>query len=329
MNFIPRILITPGEPSGIGPDIAVEIAQHEWDAEIITVCDPELLSSRAEQIGLPLQIENFSEKNPRQKHQPRTLKNIALSLKKSCTPGLLDVANASYVMESITLATDLCLNQKAEALVTGPVQKSIMNEAGMHFTGHTEFLASRCNVSQSIMLFVADTLRVALATTHIPLAKVSTSITQDLLLKTLRLMHQELIQKFKIANPTILVAGLNPHAGENGYLGREEIEVIQPALNLLREENINIMGPLPADTLFTHKYLQKADAILAMYHDQALPIIKNLSFGHAVNLTLGLPIIRTSVDHGTALDLAGTKKADPKSLSAAVRLAIELGAKEA
>jgi 4-hydroxythreonine-4-phosphate dehydrogenase len=257
-------------------------------------------------------------------HTSGTLKIIPVKLPVAAIPGQLNSANAGFVMDCLTLATDLCLENNAQALVTGPVQKSVINEAGIAFTGHTEFLAARCQASQVIMLFVVDSLKVALLTTHIPLSQVAKAITQNKIIAAVQLLNNELKNRFGIKNPAILVSGLNPHAGESGHLGHEEIDIIEPALDLLRKENIHVIGPLPADTLFTQKYLNTADAVLAMYHDQALPVVKNIGFDRAVNVTLGLPIIRTSVDHGTALDIAGSKNANAGSMQEAVKLAIKL-----
>jgi 4-hydroxythreonine-4-phosphate dehydrogenase len=319
-----RIVVTPGEPAGIGPDITVRIAQRAWPAELICVCDPDLLYSRAKKIGLPLTLELFDPKQSVECPKPSSLKYIPVSLKAISIPGKLNRENAPYVLECLKIAADHCLNQTMQALVTGPVQKSILNDAGIAFTGHTEFLANYCHVKNSVMLFVADSLRVALATTHLPLSKVPEAITAEHLQTILRILHAELKNKFHLSDPKIIICGLNPHAGEGGHLGYEEIKIIDPVLKELRKENMNLIGPLPADTVFTEKTLRTADAVLAMYHDQALPIVKYLSFGHAVNVTLGLPIIRTSVDHGTALDVAGTQNADPSSLAAAIKLAITL-----
>ncbi len=320
----PRIVISPGEPAGIGPDITIKIAQQAWPAELIAVCDPELLRARAQTLGLPLKIIPGDFKKTASAHVPGTIKIIPVSLNAPCEIGKLNRTNSSYVIQCLEIATEHCLQQDTQALVTGPIHKGIINDAGISFSGHTEFLAQYCHASNVLMLFVTKNLKVALATTHIPLAAVSRSITTKNLITTLQLLHQELQSRFKITAPKILVCGLNPHAGESGYLGREEIEIIEPALKQLRTKNIHVIGPLPADTLFTEKYLKTADAVLAMYHDQALPVVKYMSFGHAVNVTLGLPIIRTSVDHGTALDIAGTDKVDAGSMEAAVRLAIEL-----
>ncbi len=325
MQPLSRILITPGEPSGIGPDIVLQIAQQSWNAEIIAVCDPTLLALRAKQIDLPIQILPFNLDIPTQ-HKVRTIKCIPVALQEPCVAGKLNAANAHYVLECLNVATRHCLMHPIEkfALVTGPIQKSIINSIGIAFTGHTEYLAQLCDITHPIMLFVADKLRVALATTHLPLAEVPAAITGSLLENILRILHAELIHKFKLSQPRITVCGLNPHAGENGHLGREEIEVISPTLDKLRKQGMLISGPLPADTIFNQQRLAESDAILAMYHDQALPTVKYASFGHAVNVTLGLPITRTSVDHGTALDIAGTGKADAGSLAAAVELALTL-----
>lgn len=320
----PRILITPGEPAGIGPDIVVQIAQQTWPAELIVITDPEMLFARAKQIDLPLKLTEISLAKPPMAHTPGTLKIIPVKLPVASIPGQLNSANAGFVIDCLNLATDLCLENNAKALVTGPVQKSVINEAGIAFTGHTEFLAARCQASQVIMLFVVDSLKVALLTTHIPLSQVAEAITQKKIIATVQLLNSELKKHFGIEKPVILVSGLNPHAGESGHLGHEEIDIIEPALDLLRKENIHVIGPLPADTLFTQKYLNNADAVLAMYHDQALPVVKNLGFDRAVNVTLGLPIIRTSVDHGTALDIAGSKNANAGSMQEAVKLAIKL-----
>lgn len=322
--MVKRILITPGEPAGIGPDILLAVASQPWPHDLIAIADITLLEHRAKQLGLPLQFNAIDLDTPRVAHEPGRLKVLHVDLAAPCQPGKLDPQNARYVIQTLELATSLCLNHQAEALVTGPVQKSVMNAAGIPFSGHTEFLAERAGVSKTIMLFVIDHLKVALVTTHLPLTKVPSSITKELLQETLRLLSIGLQQCFGLQHPAIYVCGLNPHAGENGYLGDEEIKVISPTLETLREQGMNIVGPLPADTIFTPHYLEKADVILAMYHDQALPVVKSLGFHRAVNVTLGLPFVRTSVDHGTALDLAGSGKADAGSLAKAIELAIEI-----
>lgn len=315
-----RLFISPGEPAGIGPDILINVAQKNWKAELISVCDPELLRSRADSLGLPLQLTAFNgaQFNP---HQPGTLSNIPIKQSVASQPGILNSANVNYVLECIETATLQALEYHMP-LVTGPIQKSIIQERYPDFQGHTEFLAKLCHVPQSIMLFVAREMKLALATTHIPLSQVPIQITKDLLINTIRLLHSELVTKFHIKDPTILVSGLNPHAGEQGHLGTEEQETIEPAIQFLQNNNMRVIGPLPADTLFTEKYVKMSDAILVMYHDQGLPVIKYLGFGEAVNVTLGLPIMRTSVDHGTALDMAGTGQANPGSLISAINLAI-------
>lgn len=324
MNKLKRILITPGEPAGIGPDITISIAQKAWDAELIVIADPKLLQERATQINLPLQLIEADLKQPAAMHQAGTLKIIPCYLQQTVIPGVLSADNVVYVIETLQLAAKLCLDHSVNALVTGPVNKSIINQAGISFKGHTEFLAQAANVPLTVMLFVVDQLKVALLTTHLSLADVPKAITREHLSTTLMVLHDDLRDRFKVISPRISVCGLNPHAGENGYLGREEIDTITPLLAELREQNYNIQGPLPADTLFTPKVLAETDAVLGMYHDQVLPIVKYIGFGHAVNMTLGLPFIRTSVDHGTALDIAGTGKADAGSLQKALELAIKL-----
>lgn len=317
-----RIILSAGEPAGIGPDIIIQIAQKAWPVDLIVVGDPDLFAERAQLLNLPLQLIPFDSRHS-SIHQPSILKIIPIALNAPCQPGILNKENAGYVISCLQLAANYCLQKNANALVTGPIHKSLLNEAGIPFSGHTEFLAKLCGVEQALMLFVTSQMKVALATTHIPLAKVPKVITPALLTRSLHTLHDGLIEFFGHKNPTILVCGLNPHAGESGHLGSEEIEIIQPTLDTLRKEKMNLIGPLPADTIFTEKYLKKADAIFAMYHDQALPVVKFSGFHDAVNVTLGLPIIRTSVDHGTALDLAGSGLADSGSLFAAIQLAID------
>lgn len=322
---IVRIALTPGEPAGIGPDLLLAIAQQAHDAaELIAVADPELLRERAAALGLPLTLERFEAETPARAQQAGSLKVLPVPLQAPVAPGRLDPANAPYVLETLAAATDGCLQGRFAALVTGPVHKGVINDAGIPFTGHTEFLAARTGGHHPVMLLAADRLRVALATTHLPLAQVSRAITPEVLTQVLTILDHDLRTRFRLPHPRILVCGLNPHAGEGGHLGREEIEVIGPTLEALRAQGLDLVGPLPADTLFTPRHLEHADAVLAMYHDQGLPVLKHVGFGHAVNITLGLPIIRTSVDHGTALDLAGTGRAEAGSLEAALQLAIEL-----
>jgi 4-hydroxythreonine-4-phosphate dehydrogenase len=321
-NATSRLLITPGEPAGIGPDITIQLAQLAWDAELVVIADPDLLLARAKEIQLPLSLIEFDPNKEPEPHQIGTLRVLPVSLSAPVQAGLLNPANASYVIKTLEIAANLCQQKTAAAVVTGPVHKGVMNQAGIAFTGHTEFFANFCRVNHTVMLFVIDQLKVALATTHLPLADVPRAITKDSLRATLRVLHQGLKEQFHIASPRILVCGLNPHAGENGYLGREEIDTITPLLNELRDQGFHLEGPLSADTIFTPKQLEQADAVLAMYHDQALPLVKYIGFGHAVNVTLGLPFVRTSVDHGTALDIAGSGKADAGSLIAATKLAL-------
>ncbi|MGH8461770.1 MAG: 4-hydroxythreonine-4-phosphate dehydrogenase PdxA [Stenotrophobium sp.] len=323
---IPRLLITPGEPAGIGPDLLIRAAQTAHDAELVAVCDPQLLQQRAAQLRLPLHLEPVQFDSPATTRTPGHLCILPVALAAPVVAGQLDTRNAPYVLETLTQAVRHCQSGHAQALVTGPVQKSIINDAGIAFTGHTEFLAALTGTPMPVMMLVAGKFRVALATTHLPLKDVPTAISADTLSAVLQVMHADLTRRFGITHPRILCCGLNPHAGENGHLGREEIEVITPLLNELRAQGMDVRGPLPADTLFTPKYLDDADAVLAMYHDQGLPVLKHAGFGHAVNITLGLPIIRTSVDHGTALELAGTGQADPGSLEAAIAAALALRA---
>jgi 4-hydroxythreonine-4-phosphate dehydrogenase len=318
---LPRIAITAGEPAGIGPDLCVMLAHRAIPAEVVVVADEIVLLQRAAALGIPLRID-------RDQGRPHigdgSLQLLHLSTSQTVTPSQLNCANSQYVLSTLSTALEGCLQQRFDAMVTAPVHKGIINQAQIPFTGHTEFLAEQCKTEKVVMMLVGGGMRVALATTHLPLKDVCAAITADSLEATLRILHQDLIRKFGIPSPHILVAGLNPHAGENGYLGTEEIDIIIPVLEKLRSEGMDLTGPLPADTLFTPRHLQKADCVLAMYHDQGLPVLKHASFGEGVNVTLGLPIIRTSVDHGTALDLAGTGNIEIGSLLAAIHLAIEL-----
>ncbi len=323
VSNIPRFALTPGEPAGIGPDLCIQLAQQKFDAQLVVIADPDLLINRAKQLRLPLQIQAFRPEHPPTKHRPGNLWVKPARLRSQVEYGQLDIRNASYVLDTLQLAVEGCMQGNFSGLVTGPVQKSVINAAGIPFTGHTEFLAelSGCDV---VMMLMTKGLRVALASTHLALKDVSAYITQARLEKVLHILHRGLTLQLGIADPHILVCGLNPHAGESGHLGREEIEVIEPVLTRLRSEGMRLQGPLPADTLFIPKYLQQADAVLAMYHDQGLPVLKHMGFGHAINVTLGLPFIRTSVDHGTALDLAGSGSADPTSFIEAINAAIEM-----
>ena len=317
------IAITPGEPAGVGPDLVVRLAQDPPDTPLVAIADPELLAERAQRLQLPLHIERFTPGDAAPPAQAGHLAVLPVALRHPVTPGRLDTANAPYVLETLRIACDACLEGTFDALVTGPVHKGVINDAGLPFTGHTEFLAERCG-AEPVMMLATPGLRVALVTTHLPLRDVSAAITREHLTDVIRILHRDLTTRFAIPEPRILVCGLNPHAGEGGHLGREEMEVIEPVLDELRESGWQLIGPVPADTAFVPDKLADVDAVLAMYHDQGLPVLKHLGFGQAVNITLGLPIIRTSVDHGTALDLAGTDRADLGSLRAAVGMACYL-----
>lgn len=320
-----RIVLTPGEPAGIGPDLVVQLAQQGLLTDVVVVADPELLQSRAKSLGATLNIILYdpTDEFSLSPHS-NTVTVLPVHLATPACAGKLNSDNATYVLKTLTLAAEGCLNGEFAALVTGPVHKGVINEAGIKFSGHTEFFANLAHTADVVMMLVADTLRVALATTHLPLRAVADAITAKQLRTTLQILHAALQQSFGISNPRILVCGLNPHAGEGGYLGREEIEVIIPVLEQLRASGMQLMGPLPADTLFIPERLAQADAVLAMYHDQGLPVLKHVGFHHSVNITLGLPFIRTSVDHGTALELAGSGQADSSSLRAAIEQARQL-----
>lgn len=316
---LPLIAVTPGEPAGIGPDIAVQLLEKELPARVVFVADPSLLQERARCLGAVAELPQFdpSSVTDRFSVQP-------VSLRHSVTPGQPDIANAPYVLDTLRVAADGCLHGPFQALVTGPVHKGVINDAGISFTGHTEFLAEFAQAHQVVMMLVGGGMRVALATTHLPLRAVADFLDREGLERILRVLHDDLVRKFALLNPRILVAGLNPHAGESGHLGREEIDVIEPVLQKMRAAGMHLEGPLPADTLFQPERLARCDAVLAMYHDQGLPVLKHASFGTGINVTLGLPFIRTSVDHGTALDLAGSGQARPDSLIEAVALAADL-----
>jgi 4-hydroxythreonine-4-phosphate dehydrogenase len=320
----PRIAITPGEPAGIGPDIVLAAAQHEWQAELVAIADPALLRERAEQLGTPITLEILDLNSAPQQHRPGRLSVIPVALACRSQPGKLDARNAPYVVETLQQAVNACLQGDVTALVTAPVQKSVINDAGIPFSGHTEFLAQATATSRVVMMLATSSLRVALATTHLPLAEVPAAITRPLLRETLHILANDLIHKFGVISPRIAVLGLNPHAGEGGHMGREEIDIIIPELEALRSQGMHLLGPLPADTAFNPKVLEQCDVVFAMYHDQGLPVLKYAGFGNAINITLGLPIIRTSVDHGTALDLAGSGRADAGSLEQALLQAIAM-----
>lgn len=319
-----RVAITPGEPAGIGPDLAVALAQRDWPVELVVCADGDVLRQRAAQLGLPLTLRDYQPGVAPQPQQAGTLTLLPIATAQPVTAGELTVANGHYVLETLARACDGCLSGEFAALVTGPVHKGVINDAGIPFTGHTEFFAERAGGDRVVMMLATEALRVALATTHLPLKDVADAITRDSLHEVITILHQDLQQKFGIPQPHIFVCGLNPHAGESGHMGREEIDTIIPALDELRQQGIQLTGPLPADTLFQPKYLRHADAVLAMYHDQGLPVLKFQGFGRAVNITLGLPFIRTSVDHGTALELAGLGSAEPGSFTTALNLAITM-----
>jgi 4-hydroxythreonine-4-phosphate dehydrogenase len=325
---LPSIALTAGEPAGIGPDLCIMLAQIPLAACIVVIADADMLQTRAAQLGLPLTITPYKAEMKNQHAGNSSLTVLHSPAATSTQAGILDKRNSAYVLATLTLASQGCINAQFDAMVTAPVHKGIINDAGIAFSGHTEFLAELTHTPQVVMMLVGNHLRVALATTHLALKDVPAAITQSSLEITLRILHQDLVQKFGVDNPRILVAGLNPHAGEDGYLGREEIEIINPVLEKLRIEGMQLIGALPADTLFAKHHLAKADAVLAMYHDQGLPVLKHASFGEGVNVTLGLPIIRTSVDHGTAVDLAGKGNIEIGSMLAAINLAITLANKK-
>ncbi len=317
---IPRIAITPGEPAGIGPDLCTALGPGIPEAELVLVADADLIRARTAALGGKPELPELDLAAP---PRPNRVSILHRPLAAPTRAGRLDPTNAAYVLDTLRRACDGCLHGDFAALVTGPVHKGVINEAGQPFTGHTEFLAERSG-GHPVMMLATPGLRVALATTHHPLADIPKLITVELLEQVIGILHRDLVNRFGIADPRILVCGLNPHAGEGGHLGREELEIIEPTLERLRAAGMTLEGPLPADTLFTPRNLERADAVLAMYHDQGLPVLKHMGFGHAVNITLGLPIVRTSVDHGTALDLAGSGKADSGSLFYAIETALEM-----
>lgn len=321
-----RIALTAGEPAGVGPDLCVRIAQRALPMEVVAVADPQLLAERARMLGLPLALTNLRAHEPPATQQPGTLRILPVRLRAAARCGALDTRNAPYVLETLEEACHGCLEGRFDAMVTAPVHKGVINDAGLPFTGHTEFLAELSGAAQPVMLLATPSLRVALATTHVPLRAVSAMLTPTLLERVLRVLARDLEARLGLSRPRIAVCGLNPHAGEGGHLGNEEIEVIEPVLAALRREGLDLQGPVPADTAFTPERLAATDAVLTMYHDQGLPVLKHQGFGEAVNVTLGLPIIRTSVDHGTALELAGSGRAREDSLLAALNAAAEMAA---
>ncbi len=322
----PRIALTAGEPAGIGPDICLLLAQQRQHCELICLADRDVLAARARQLGLTIQLTDFVPGAKYEPHQAGRLSVLHLPCAAAVTPGHLCTANAAQVLKILDRAIDGAIRGEFAAIVTAPLQKSVIIEAGTAFTGHTEYLAARTGAPLPVMLLVAGTLRVALATTHLPLSAVSAALSISRLGALLDILHTDLTFLLGGRAPRIGVCGLNPHAGENGHLGREEIDTIAPAIAAARQRGIEASGPWPADTVFLPRHLEKLDVVLAMFHDQGLPVLKHAGFGHAVNVTLGLPIIRTSVDHGTALDVAGTGRAEVGSLQAALTLALAVAA---
>ena len=325
MKALPAIALTAGEPAGIGPELCLAIARRPWPARLVALAPLEHLRELAARLELPVTLRSATEPQP---HHAGELQVFDVPLQVPVTPGRPDARNAPAVLRMLDQAARGCLDGRFDAMVTAPVHKAIINEAGRPFSGHTEYLAELSG-GTPVMMLAAGALRVALVTTHLPLARVPAAITPERLETVLRVLHGDLQARFGIAAPRILVAGLNPHAGEGGHLGDEEIHVITPVIERLRAAGLDLEGPLPADTLFTPDRLARADAVLAMYHDQGLPVLKYVGFGRAVNVTLGLPLVRTSVDHGTALDIAGTGHADPGSLVAALEMALELAGRGA
>lgn len=323
-----RIAITPGEPAGIGPDLVIQLAQHSHPAQLVCLADKDLLLQRASELNLPLTIIEYQAGEAAHPHQAGVLCVQHIPLAEMVNCGIAHPANATSLLKALSTAITGCTTGEFSALVTGPLHKGVINQSGIPFTGHTEFLAEQTGTDKVVMMLTSskagNNLRVALATTHLPLKDVSKNITRESLQQVIDILHRELKLHFALDNPRILVCGLNPHAGEDGHLGTEEIDTISPVIDASRQQGMDIIGPLPADTLFTPRYLDQADAVLAMYHDQGLPVLKHVGFGQAVNVTLGLPIIRTSVDHGTAFELAGTGKAESGSLEAALQMAIDM-----
>ncbi|WP_414931870.1 4-hydroxythreonine-4-phosphate dehydrogenase PdxA [Vibrio europaeus] len=322
---VKRIIVTAGEPAGIGPDLVLALSKENWSHQIVVCADKQMLAERAAQLGICVELIDYQADSEVLAQRAGTLVVDHIPVANPAVAGQLDEANGQYVLKTLERAALGCMNNEFDAIVTGPVHKGVINRAGVAFSGHTEFFAEKSNTPLVVMMLATEGLRVALVTTHIPLAYVSQAVTEERLEKIIDILNKDLVEKFAISSPKIYVCGLNPHAGEDGVLGMEEIDTITPTLNRLRQEKgIDLIGPLPADTIFNEKYLQDADAVLGMYHDQVLPVLKYKGFGRSVNITLGLPFIRTSVDHGTALDLAGTGNADTGSFRTALAHAIEL-----
>ena len=324
MSCYPRIALTAGEPAGIGPDLCIQLAQQQQQCDLIVIADPQLLQQRAQQLGLSVTLEEADLSLPASIPAKGILRYSPIELAAPVQSGQLNKQNSHYVLQTLQYALDECLANNFDAVVTAPVHKGVINEAKVSFTGHTEFFADGSNTEQVVMMLATQDLRVALATTHLPLIEVSDAISQSSLTKVIEIIHAALKQQFCIERPRIAVCGLNPHAGEGGHLGREEIDVISPVIERLSQQGMSLSGPWPADTIFVEDKLSDFDVVLAMYHDQGLPVLKHQGFGKAVNVTLGLPFIRTSVDHGTALELAGTGKATVTSLQAAIDMAITM-----
>ncbi|MFP3029152.1 MAG: 4-hydroxythreonine-4-phosphate dehydrogenase PdxA [Arsenophonus sp.] len=318
------IVLTPGEPAGVGPDLLIQLAQKNWPVRLVVCADPNLLITRADQLGLELELSIYSPEEQNNKQAIKTLTVLPIKLSAPVKAGQLNKQNSDYVIETLNRACNGCITGEFSALVTGPVHKGIINDAGIPFTGHTEFFADKSKTKKVVMMLATETLRVALATTHLPLKLVPNAITFQSLQEIIYILNNELKYKFGIKTPAIYISGLNPHAGEGGHMGYEEINTIIPVIKKLCHEGLQLYGPFPADTIFQAKYLNQADVILTMYHDQGLPVLKYQGFGHAVNITLGLPFIRTSVDHGTAINLAGTGQANVNSFITALKLAITM-----
>lgn len=318
------MVVTAGEPAGIGPELCLSLAHTDWASQLVIIADPNMLAERAETLGINVRIREYDAS---EKGTTGELRVLSQHLESPAVCGELNAANVRVLLKGLERAVSGCVSGEFSALITAPLQKSVINDAGVNFTGHTEFLAELTATPMPVMLLVAGELRVALASTHLPLSEVPGYVTRDRLVEVLTILQRDLTGKFGIANPRILVCGLNPHAGEGGHLGTEDEDVIAPAIATCQNNGMHVHGPLPADTAFTPA-AGPADAILAMYHDQGLPVVKYAGFGNAVNVTLGLPIIRTSVDHGTALDIAGLGRADNGSMIAAVAMAAELAARK-
>jgi len=327
MNPI-RLAYTPGEPAGIGPDLLIRLAGRRPAAQLVAWCDPALIEQRARLLDIPVSIEIVEHPQHASGNGKGTIIIVPVPLPDPAVCGKPDPGNARAVLAALEQAVDACMQGQIDGLVTGPVHKGVINDAGIPFSGHTEFIAARTGTQQPVMMLASKDMRVALVTTHLPLADVPAAITADRLTAVIGVLHHDLRQRFGIPDPRILVCGLNPHAGEDGHLGGEEREIMIPVIERLRRAGIRLQGPAPADTAFTPQSLQQCDAVLSMYHDQGLPVIKHAGFGDIVNVTLGLPIVRTSVDHGTALELAGTGRARTESLVAAIQMAAELARRD-